>query len=87
MSTMTVTNDWTGPIAITEQSCVRVQCRHGGPVLICTEEPTSEDDGYLLKEGESRQYLHSTGYPSLWIKSRTPGRTSDIYLGGETLQG
>jgi hypothetical protein len=56
-------------------------------VLICTEEPASEDDGFLLKEGESRQYLHSTGHPSLWIKSRTPGRTSDIYLGGETLMG
>lgn len=87
MTTLTVTNEWSGPISITEQSCVRVQCREGGPILICTEEPTSEDDGFLLKEGESRQYIYSTGFPSLWIKSRTPGRTSDVYLGGESLYG
>lgn len=85
MTTLTATNTWSDPIVLV--GARRVQVRNGGPILVCTEAPEHEDDGFLIVEGDSRVFIPCTEYPSIWIKSRIEGRESDVYIGGETLFG
>jgi len=85
MTTLTATNTWSDPIVL--DGARRVQVRNGGPILVCTEAPEHEDDGFLIVEGDSRVFIPCAAYPSIWIKSRIEGRDSDVYIGGETLFG
>lgn len=71
MTTLTATNEWTDPIEL--DGARRVQVRRGGPILVCTETPEHDDDGFLISSGESRVFTPSTAYPSIWIRSRIDG--------------
>ena len=83
MTTLTATNTWSDPIVL--DGARRVQVRNGGPILVCTEAPEHDDDGFLIAEGDSRVFTPCPAYPSIWIKSRVQGRDSDVYIGGETI--
>lgn len=85
MTTFTATNTWSDPIVL--DGARRVQVRNGGPILVCTQAPEHDDDGFLIVEGASHVFVPCPAYSSIWIKSRVQGRDSDVYIGGETYGG